>query len=114
MPDEDGSPRRWKSIFSVAEIGGRDSAAALVQETSFHGLAPDHTNITDEEPLIGGLNYVQSYGSISYGELEKQRRRGAVVHGLDKPLFHVDLTSALQSAIANVEERPGSRITNHD
>ncbi|KAM0443628.1 hypothetical protein ACHAQK_003275 [Fusarium lateritium] len=114
MPDEDGSPRRWKSIFSVAEIGGRDSAAALAQETSFHGLAPDHTNIADEEPLIGGLTPVLSYGSISYGELEKQRRRGAVVHGLDRPLFHVDLTSALQSAIANVEERPGSRITTHD
>jgi sodium-independent sulfate anion transporter 11 len=114
MPDEDGSQRRWKSIFSVAEIGGRDSAAAQAQETSFHGLAPDHTNITDEEPLIGGLTPLQSYGSISYGELEKQRRRGAVVHGLDKPLFHVDLTSALQSAIANVEERHGSRIANHD
>ncbi|KAK2733966.1 Sulfate permease 2 [Myotisia sp. PD_48] len=28
-------------------------------------------------------------------------RRVAVVHGLNRPLFHVDLTSALQSAIAN-------------
>ena len=29
----------------------------------------------------------------------------AVVHGLNRPLFHIDLTSALQSAIANVEMR---------
>ena len=29
----------------------------------------------------------------------------AVVHGLNRPLFHMDLTSALQSAIANVERR---------
>ena len=32
-------------------------------------------------------------------------KRVAVVHGLTKPLFHIDLTSALQSAIANVELR---------
>lgn len=29
----------------------------------------------------------------------------AVVHGLNRPLFHIDLTSALQSAIANIELR---------
>ncbi|KAF5022738.1 hypothetical protein F66182_5201 [Fusarium sp. NRRL 66182] len=106
-PNEEGIHRRWKSIFSVAEIGGKNSAAALAQESSFHGLTPHHVNISDEEPLIGGLSSVQSYGSMTAGELEKQRRKGAAVHGLDRPLFHVDLTSALQSAIANVEERPG-------
>ena len=31
--------------------------------------------------------------------------RVAVVHGLNRPLFHTDLTSALQSAIANVDIR---------
>lgn len=29
----------------------------------------------------------------------------AVVHGVNRPLFHIDLTSALQSAIHNVEGR---------
>jgi solute carrier family 26 (sodium-independent sulfate anion transporter), member 11 len=112
-PNEDTAHRRWKSIFSVAEIGGKDSAAALAQETGFHELTPKHTNNTDEEPLIGGFSSVKSYGSMSSGELEKQKRRGAVVHGLDKPLFHVDLTSALQNAITNVEERTISRATAH-
>ncbi|KAJ3534828.1 hypothetical protein NM208_g7383 [Fusarium decemcellulare] len=101
-PDDEGLQRRWKSIFSVAEIGGKDSAAALAQEESFHGF---HADLTEEEPLIGGFSHGRSYGAMSPGELEKQRRKGAVVHGLDRPLFHVDLTSALQSAIANVEER---------
>jgi solute carrier family 26 (sodium-independent sulfate anion transporter), member 11 len=32
-------------------------------------------------------------------------RRGVITHGLNRPLFYVDLTSALQSAIANVEAR---------
>jgi len=40
----------------------------------------------------------------------------AVVNGLNRPLFHIDLTSALQSAIANakardeVEDRGGAGI----
>ncbi|KAJ4130895.1 hypothetical protein NW768_006434 [Fusarium equiseti] len=99
-PEEEGLHRRWKSIFSVAEIGDRDSA--LIEEADYYGFTP----VAEEEPLMGGMPSVQSYGSISSGELEKQRRRGAVVHDQNKPLFHVDLTSALQSAIANVEERP--------
>ncbi|KAG9507269.1 hypothetical protein J7337_000819 [Fusarium musae] len=113
-PNEGTAPRRWKSIFSVAEIGGKDSAVAIAQETDLDEMAPTHTDNTDEEPLIGGFSSVKSYGSMSSGDLEKQRRRGAVVHGLDKPLFHVDLTSALQNAITNVEERAISRETAHD
>lgn len=113
-PNEGTAHRRWKSIFSVAEIGGKDSAAAISQETDLHELTPKHTDNTDEEPLIGGFSSVKSYGSMSSGDLEKQKRRGAVVHGLDKPLFHVDLTSALQNAITNVEERTISRETAHD
>ncbi|KAF5248512.1 hypothetical protein FANTH_5913 [Fusarium anthophilum] len=112
-PNEGTAPRRWKSIFSVAEIGGKDSAAAIVQETDLDEITPKHMDNTDEEPLIGGFSSVKSYGSMSSGDLEKQKRRGAVVHGLDKPLFHVDLTSALQNAITNVEERMISRETAH-
>ncbi|KAM5356041.1 hypothetical protein ACJ41O_002687 [Fusarium nematophilum] len=102
-PDTQGTQRGWKSIFSVAEIGGKDSAAALAQEASQNGFTAKHWGLTEEEPLIGKASTRESYGAMSTGELEKQRRRGAVVHGLDRPLFHVDLTSALQSAIANVE-----------
>ncbi|KAM0437714.1 hypothetical protein ACHAPT_002079 [Fusarium lateritium] len=109
-PDGEGAQHGWKSIFSVAEIGGQDSAAALAREASYHDVAPRHTNPTEEEALIGGLSPGQSYGAMSQGELEKQRRRGAVVHGLDTPLFHVDLTSALQSAVANVEARSDFRV----
>lgn len=31
----------------------------------------------------------------------------AVVHGLNRPLFHIDLSGALQSAIANIERDEG-------
>ena len=37
--------------------------------------------------------------------------RVAVVHGLDRPLFHIDLTSALLSAVANVERRREDEVS---
>ncbi|KPM45538.1 Sulfate permease 2 [Neonectria ditissima] len=106
---EGRAQRRWKSIFSVAEIGGKDSAAATAEDaadTRDHILRGEERK-KDEELALGG--YSPSEMGLSPGEAEKLRRKGAVVHGLDMPLFHVDLTNALQSAIANVEGRPESR-----
>jgi solute carrier family 26 (sodium-independent sulfate anion transporter), member 11 len=37
-------------------------------------------------------------------QLASERRKLALVHGINRPLFHIDLTSALQSAIANAKE----------
>ena len=120
----DGLHHRWKSIFSVAEIGGKDSAAAVAEDkANFRELqlSMSRRSKHDEE-----MAYVESPSEAeaeteagagaSTGGVggEKQldpalagtsRRKGAVVHGLDRPLFHVDLTSAVQSAIANVEAR---------
>ena len=36
--------------------------------------------------------------------------RVAVVHGLNRPLFHIDLTSALQAAVANAEGKEGEGL----
>ncbi|PHH75003.1 hypothetical protein CDD82_4634 [Ophiocordyceps australis] len=102
----DGKHHRWKSIFSVAEIGGEDSAAAVAEdianERDPNGALQWHV---DEER---GIDSQLEVSSASHSEEKarrastlKQRRKGAVVHCLDKPLFHVDLTSALQSAITN-------------
>ena len=49
-----------------------------------------------------GSDYVQQLAtSKTYGPPTKV----VAVNSLNRPLFHVDLTSALQSAIANVEGR---------
>jgi sodium-independent sulfate anion transporter 11 len=105
-PDKDATQRRWKSIFSVAEIGGKDSAAAAAQETANETHKGEH-GTKDEEMTLGGFNQEYLDVGMSPGETtEKLMRKGAVVHALDMPLFHVDLTSALQSAIANAEGRP--------
>lgn len=108
----DGIHHRWKSIFSVAEIGGKHSAAAMAEEDANQReqilkshreedeemAKTEHDGEMEEPTVVGGVEKAPVPGL-------RQRRKGAVISGLDKPLFHVDLTSAVQSAIANVEAR---------
>lgn len=105
---------RWKPIFSVAEIGGSQSAAAAAQlrenrerqqsidiEKGKHQRAQKEIVAGNDSPsdpadsLHKGLSSSTAYGV----------NKVVAVHGLNRPLFHIDLTSALQSAIANVESR---------
>ncbi|KAH7328390.1 sulfate transporter family-domain-containing protein [Stachybotrys elegans] len=99
----DGIYHRWKSIFSVAEIGGDDSAAALAEENANKELLLVSEEASDEE-RAGACQPVRSHNR-RVESLPGSPRRGATVHSWDKPLFHVDLTSAVQSAIANAEAR---------
>ncbi|KIE01974.1 sulfate permease, partial [Metarhizium majus ARSEF 297] len=107
---DDGLHHRWRSIFSVAEIGGKDSAAALAE------VAANERELQASQSRMSKLDEEMGQSSDSEEGLPKpgdekaegaakQKRRGAIVHGLNRPLFHVDLTSAVQSAIANVEAR---------
>ena len=116
-----GPHHRWQSIFSVAEIGGKSSAAAMAEDDANareFGLEADMTK--DEEMAAeetSSEEMIEPEGDPSPGPAGsdlnekpmaaglRQRRKGAVVHGLNRPLFHVDLTSAVLSAIANVEAR---------
>lgn len=119
----DGMHRRWKSIFSVAEIGGDDSAAAAEEARLNEKLARDRKLSQDNvEEGVRNPDHIQSAdtGSASGGSWDDEiknvpvterraassgSRRLVPVHGLNRPLFHVDLTSAVQSAVTNVEER---------
>ncbi|KAK3341151.1 sulfate transporter family-domain-containing protein [Lasiosphaeria hispida] len=116
-PDSGGVMRRWQGIFSVAEIGGAESAAAA---------AEFEVNEKEFGPAFASANQRQSSQTL---DMEARHRGGSrssdnialgipaaagrdgraarriAVHGLNRPLFHVDLTSALQSAIANVAAR---------
>ncbi|KND90233.1 Sulfate permease 2 [Tolypocladium ophioglossoides CBS 100239] len=109
----DGMRHRWRSIFSVAEIGGKDSAAAVAEDNANERELNLQSPWADDEEMGQEDKLSDLKDAAVTGQAEeksatvilKQRRKGAVVHGLDKPLFHVDLTSALQSAIANIEAR---------
>jgi sodium-independent sulfate anion transporter 11 len=112
----DGIQHRWKPIFSVAEIGGWDSAASAAEfQQNEKGLQRQRTkDLETARGTTGQVDAIQSNSATSsasdFGkDISKTKAYGkpklAVVHGLNRPLFHIDLTSALQSAIANVEAR---------
>ncbi|USP77149.1 uncharacterized protein yc1106_04423 [Curvularia clavata] len=116
---ENGITHRWKPVFSVAEIGGSDSAAAQA-EAQENLLARRTTSQVRNNDIEAAWAADVSGASSETGSLNKQlehskayeagqdaRHRGkiAVVQGLNRPLFHVDVTAALNSALANVQRK---------
>jgi sodium-independent sulfate anion transporter 11 len=116
-PDPDGtSVHRWKPVFSVAEIGGSMSAAAVeeARENRRAMRAASHTHDSDDienraasptpssesDSLDKQLSATKAYGTV-----KSKPARIAVVQGLNRPLFHVDVTAALNSALANAERK---------
>lgn len=128
----DGLHHRWQSIFSVAEIGGEFSAAAAAESNLNEKELRDRERRSNDHNVEDGLQNRgdsihraetgSASGSSSHDDEMKKtagnhtstlrQRRAIAIHSSNRPLFHVDLTSALQSAIANVEARgsgnPGS------
>lgn len=102
--------QRWKSIYSVADIGGDSSAAADAERKHQRQLLRSRQG--DEEDKIAVDNSRATAESSSSSEDLKHiadstvysaPSRRVLVGGLNRPFFHLDLTSALQTAIANVE-----------
>ncbi|TKA83746.1 hypothetical protein B0A55_00043 [Friedmanniomyces simplex] len=113
-PDDDaGGFRRWKPIFSVSEIGGADSAAAAAEDelrrrqSKAQQPQPDLESAQPEIDSLQGSSQhsldKQLNASGAYAKTGGADARVAVVQGLNRPFFHIDLTSALQSAIASSE-----------
>jgi sodium-independent sulfate anion transporter 11 len=123
----DGLHHRWKGIFSVAELGGSSSAAAAAEsDVNEKVLRPAAIRRASQRGKVleeTDIDVEQQAGSSEDGDLKDgvegtQHESGGVpplirprripVHGINRPLFHIDLTSALQSAITNVEARSES------
>ena len=121
-PASDNGFHRWKPIFSVAEIEGSSSAAAhaeMVNNQQIHRSkdAPQdiEEGLAQHEATSHGIE-VSSDGSSSSTRDDKlqsdlkssqayrNRRKVAVVQGMNRPFFHIDLTSAIQSAVANTPQ----------
>lgn len=142
-PQDSGDPSRWKPIFSVAEIGGQDSAAnaaAAAEEKKAadaaanqdveaasagsrsgsasgdriefhdHGANATAGSVGDGRPSGDSIEYAKRLAQSKAYAKGGAVGRVAVVHGLNRPLFHIDLTSALQSAIANAEWKEGDAV----
>ena len=106
----DGGFHRTKPIFSVAEIGGSTSAAENAEYNINHQETKRNRDIEEARASDNEVHGISSESSSSRHSLEKavtsSKAYGSskkfVVHGLNRPFFHIDLTSALQSAIANI------------
>lgn len=100
--------QRWKPLFSVAEIGGNSSAATAAENRDNNNEIRRQRTL-DLEDQKGTVHEAGSTSSSDLGkELGSSKVYGksnkvAVVQGLNRPLFHIDLTNALQSAIANAQ-----------
>ncbi|KAL2373820.1 hypothetical protein RJ035_003251 [Blastomyces gilchristii] len=120
-----GGNTRWKAIFSVAELGGSNSAAAHealerrreseqsssriqqdVEAAAGQARSEQTSHRTGAEDVVEETSSTESGNELGK-ELNSSKvynvasRRIVAVHGLNRPLFHMDLTSALQSALAN-------------
>ncbi|KAI9804007.1 MAG: Sulfate permease 2 [Piccolia ochrophora] len=105
-PDDPGF-HRWKPIFSVAELGGDSSAAAAAERRDHEKQLEVERSRTRSVPGEHGIQ-ADSASSGSEGLPKKgvgTDVRAAVVQGINRPFFHIDLTNALQSAIASAEWR---------
>lgn len=110
---------RWKPLFSVAEIGGAAEAAEVEANRANKSRGNDEEAAPVDGRKIETEIKSESGSSSDDIDLAKQisqskpyaratTRRVAAVHGLNRPLFHIDLTSALQSAVANVQAQETS------
>lgn len=123
-PDDDGRFHRWKPIFSVADMGGSTSAAADAEYDINKHENRRQRDIEEARSINTArereLDAINSETTSSRGSFEKAGNHSKapnnhsnnggtfskkiVVHGLNRPFFHIDLTSALQSAVANIHD----------
>jgi sodium-independent sulfate anion transporter 11 len=119
-PANDGGFSRWKPIFSVADMGGEYSAAAAAQRDLNRRHLKNEANREEEGrsksayehdigPVDGDDNNYESVVNKSSAYSTAPANGIAVVAGLNRPFFHIDLTSAVESAIKNVEVLVSSR-----
>jgi sodium-independent sulfate anion transporter 11 len=100
---EVGESHRWKPIFSVAEIGGSSSAAEQAEwEQNREEIRRASVKHADIEHAATSNS---SDDDLKKPEYARESGKKVVVHSVNKPLFHLDLTAALQSAVYNAEHR---------
>lgn len=86
----------WKTIFSIADLGGSDSAAAAAaaEEKASRAVQYDVERTNSDDISKASDKDVPSHPSS---------RRLVAIRGLNRPYFHFDLQEAVESAIANAE-----------
>ncbi|POR31356.1 Sulfate permease 2 [Tolypocladium paradoxum] len=95
-PDPGESAGHWKRIFSIADLGGSDSAAtaAAIEEKA-------------ERPVVYDVEQEPSPDMLRVSDKDVPRNPGSArlvaVQGLNRPFFHFDLQEAVEAALLHVE-----------
>ncbi|EFY86576.1 sulfate permease II [Metarhizium acridum CQMa 102] len=89
----------WKTIFSIADLGGSDSAAKAAEAAAIGDKKSvreyDIEQADSDISRLSDKDVPQNPGSA----------RLVAIHGLNRPYFHFDLQEAVESAIANSERK---------
>merc|ERR1712225_61033 len=102
-------PRPLTGTLRPSTTAGQSAPSCLQASATPHQTQHPPTAGNPSSASNGdGIN-ADSDSGLSSNDLKnvgiRTSGRAAVVNGLNRPLFHIDLTSALQSAIANVEAK---------
>lgn len=107
--------RQWKPVYSVADIGGSDSAAVDAEYRNKAEAQRRSISQAHDIEAKGQGDHITSHPADNSDEdsLEKQiaasksysNSRVAVVQSIQQPLFHVDLNSAVEAAIASINSK---------
>ncbi|KAH8433105.1 SLC26/SulP family anion transporter [Aspergillus melleus] len=128
-----GVEQSWKPIFSVADVGGSPELVTNQRNPDLESGSDDVDNTLDntlpskqypqatERSIESQTFGIEKEQSSEDGSTVAERRENAntrrripgtmaVVEGINRPFFHIDITSALQSAVANSHLSSGSEF----
>ncbi|KAF4465434.1 family sulfate permease [Fusarium albosuccineum] len=98
-PREVEGAGQWKAIFSIADLGGDDSAAAAAALDEKAKTAPVRQDIEAVDDSI------HSQLSEKGASRDPTSSRLVAVQGLNRPYFHLDLQEAVDAAISAAETK---------
>ncbi|OAA63088.1 sulfate permease II [Cordyceps fumosorosea ARSEF 2679] len=94
----------WRTIFSIADLGGADSAAKAAElEEKAAGTRGSYDVEGKAAPDSEIWPASGSEGGNDAPPKNPGSARLVAVHGLNRPYFHFDLQEAVEAAVANAE-----------
>ena len=90
---------RWKPIFSVAAKSDASSDSNESEE-----LSPKRAG-KEEEGLAVTTSPLSPTATKDVAKVRGADGKFAAIQGVNRPYFHLDITAALESAVANIPEK---------
>ena len=97
----------WKTIFSIADLGGSDSAAKAAEAAEAAGLQGEKTGDRSAPGFDAEKDADMEIARLSDRDVPRDpgSARLVAVQGLNRPYFHFDLQEAVEAAIADTERK---------